>query len=111
MEYLFRESSGTLIVEPSGFLGGHADSYEFLDAVRARIAGGAAKIVVNLSGVEKVNSSGVGILAALITSARNANASLRFAGMSDHMWRIVSVVGLGRVIVNYPTVEEALAGL
>jgi anti-sigma B factor antagonist len=111
MKFEFREAGGVLVAEPSGFLGGHLDSYEFLDALRSRIAGGTGKVVVNLAGVTKVNSSGIGILAALLTSAMNAKTTIRFACMSDHMWKIVSVVGLGRVIVNYATVEEALSDL
>lgn len=108
MRYTFREESGALIAVPSGFLGGHAECYDFLEKIRMKIGDGMKRIVVDLADVDKVNSTGIGILAALLTSARNAEADIRFAGMSDHMWNIVCVVGLGRVIRNYPGVTEAL---
>lgn len=110
MTYSFREEKGALIAEASGFLGGHSDCYDFLEAVRTRIGDGAKKIVVNLADVDKVNSTGIGILAAILTSARNADAEIRFAGMTDHLWKIMCVVGLGRVVQNYASVPEALAG-
>lgn len=111
MRYDVHEKDDVLYFELEGFLTGHADSYEFLEAAREKIAAGARKIVVDLAGVEKVNSSGIGVLAAVISSSTNAEAVLRFARVPDKVWNIMAIVGLTRVIENHGTVEEAVASL
>ena len=111
VRYEVTEKDDILIFELSGYLTGHADTYEFLEDARERIAAGARKIVVNLAGIEKVNSSGIGVLAAVISSATNAEASLRFANIPGSVWKIMAIVGLSRVVTNHPSTEEAVADL
>jgi anti-anti-sigma factor len=110
MPYTMREEGGVLVFTFTGFLG-HRDSYGFLEAVRGHVAAGAKRIAVSLEGVDKVNSSGIGVLAALVVSAGNAKASLRFACIPEHAWRIMTIVGLARVVENHGSVEEAIAKL
>ncbi|MFH1277902.1 MAG: STAS domain-containing protein [Candidatus Eisenbacteria bacterium] len=105
------EKDGIVFFELTGYLTGHADSYEFLDDAKERIAGGAKSLIVDLSGVEKVNSSGIGVLAAVISSATNAGAAVRFARVPDKVWNIMCIVGLSRVVKNFETVEDAVADL
>jgi len=111
VRYEVRNEGGIVFAELSGHLTGHADSYEFLEDARERIAAGASKLVVDLSGIERVNSSGIGVLAGLISSAANAGASLRFAGIPEKVWNIMTIVGLTRVVKNHASVEEATATL
>ena len=111
MQYESREKDDIIIYELSGMLTGRAESYEFLEDARARISDGKRKIVVDLAQIDKVNSSGIGVLAAVISSAQNAEASLQFANISDKIWKIMTIVGLTRVVDNHGTVDEALANL
>ncbi|MFH1681695.1 MAG: STAS domain-containing protein [Candidatus Eisenbacteria bacterium] len=111
MPFVVKDEKDVLVFEPSGFLTGHADSYEFLEAVRGKIAEGSKRIIVNLAGVDKVNSSGIGVLAAIISSATNAEAYVRFACIPDNVWKIMTIVGLGRLVKNHASVEEALADM
>lgn len=111
VRYEVKEKDGIVFFELAGYLTGHSDSYEFLEDARERIAAGAKKLLVDLSGIEKVNSSGIGVLAAAISSATNAGATIRFVGVTASVWNIMTIVGLSRVVENYPTTEAALADL
>ncbi len=111
MPFVVREENGVWIFEASGFLTGHSDSYELLEAVRGKIAEGSRKIVVNLGGIDKINSSGIGVIAAILTSAMNAEASLRFACVPENIRKVLGVVGIGRLMKTHASVGEALADL
>jgi len=109
--FVVREENGVWIFELSGFLTGHADSYEFLEAVRGKIAEGSERIVVNLSGIDKINSSGIGVIAAVLSAASNAGTSLRFACVSENIREVLGVVGIGRLMKTHASVGEAIADL
>jgi len=106
-----REEQGVRIFEVAGDLRGHPACYSFLDDVRNRITGGAGKVIVDLDGVEKMDSAGVGILASIVSSADNASASLMFSGISKRTEKPIIIVGLSRVMNTAPTLEDALSRL
>ncbi len=102
------EQQGVRIYELSGDLRGHPDCYGFLDDVRNSITEGAGKVIVDLSGVEKMDSAGVGILASIVSSADNASAALRFSGLTEKTEKAIVIVGLLRVMQISPTLDDAL---
>jgi anti-sigma B factor antagonist len=102
------EQQGVHIYEVSGNLRAHTACYSFLEVVRNSITEGAAKVIVDLKGVEKLDSAGVGILASIVSSADNAGAELRFSGLSERTEKPIIIVGLMRVMTVSPTVEDAL---
>jgi len=103
-----REQQGVHVYEVSGSLRGHPDCYSFLDDVRNSISEGAGKVIVDLKGVDRMDSSGVGILASIVNSADNASAVLRFSGLTERTEKPITIVGLMRVMQISPTVEDAL---
>ncbi len=102
------EQQGVRIYEVSGDLRGHPDCYAFLDDVRSGISEGAGKVIVDLRGVNKMDSAGVGILASIVSSADNAGAALRFSGLTEKTEKPILIVGLLRVMQTSPTLDEAL---
>lgn len=103
-----QEQQGVHIYEVSGDLCGHPDCYSFLDDVRNSISEGAGKVIVDLGGINKMDSAGVGILASIVSSADNASTAVRFSGLTDKTRRPITMVGLHRVMNVSPTVDEAL---
>ncbi len=63
---------------------------------------------MDLSGVEKMDSAGVGILASIVSSADNASAALRFSGLTEKTEKAIVIVGLLRVMQISPTLDDAL---
>ena len=88
---------------------------DFLTSSAAReqfaqtVADGHRKIVVDLSGVTFVDSSGLGALVAGLKSARQASGDLRIAAPPEQTVAVLKLTSLDRVFRIYPTVEDAVA--
>jgi anti-sigma B factor antagonist len=70
---------------------------------------GDSKIIVDLSEVDKVDSSGMQVLLECAAAAREAEATLRVAGASPRIMRLFRITQIDSVMPFYPTVAEACA--
>ncbi len=66
------------------------------------------RIVLNLSGVNYIDSGGLGTLVSLYTSARNANASVKLANLTQRVGDLLQVTKLLTVFDVYDSEAEAL---
>ena len=101
----------TWIYAASGQLYGLNDGYKFQDDVRERVAAGARKVVVDLSAVDRIDSSGIGILVTIMWSASNAGGGLILAALPERIEHLLSMAMLLDHIDHAETVEEAVAKL
>ena len=95
----------------AGSLSGAEPAYGFQDDVRQLIAGGVKKIVIDLAGVDRIDSCGIGILASLMWSASQAEAGMVFAGIPHHVEKLLQIVMLLDHIDHAPSREAAIAML
>jgi anti-sigma B factor antagonist len=79
-------------------------------AVTETVAGGRARIVVDLSDTSFVDSSGLGALIGGLKTARQAGGDLRIAGATEQVTVVLGLTNLDRVLRPYPTVEDAVGG-
>lgn len=101
----------TRIYTLSGHLFGSSEGYGFQEEVRKEIASGVTRIVIDLSSVEKIDSSGIGILVATMWSASQAGAGLVLAALSARVEKVLSIAMLLDHIEHADSVEDALAKL
>jgi anti-anti-sigma factor len=101
----------TRVYTLSGCLFGSSEGYGFQEEVRKEIASGVTKIVIDLSSVEKIDSSGIGILVATMWSASQAGAGLVLAALSARVEKVMSIAMLLDHIEHADSVEDALAKL
>ena len=80
-------------------------------AVDRAVAGGFPKIVVDLSAVTFVDSSGLGALIGGLKSARQAGGELRIAAPAEQVLMVLELTKLVRVLRPYDTFDQALVGL
>ncbi|MEU1940489.1 STAS domain-containing protein [Streptomyces coeruleorubidus] len=66
------------------------------------------RIVVDLSRVTFMDSSGMNILIAAHQAASSAQGWLRMAGARESVLRVLQPVGVDQVIGCHPTLEQAL---
>jgi anti-anti-sigma factor len=81
------------------------------DQVGAAVDDGIKLILVNLSGVNYVDSAGLASLVGAIKTAREKNARVFLAGMSDSVRSVVEMTRLNRVLSIFDTVESATEAL
>jgi anti-sigma B factor antagonist len=101
----------TRIYRLSGHLYGTTEGYAFQDQVRQTIADGPKKIVLDLGAVERIDSSGIGILAALMFSAYKAGGAFVLASLPPRIRDLLDMVMLLERMEHADSVEAALARL
>jgi anti-sigma B factor antagonist len=110
MEYRFDASGrkATGIVRLSGRLDLLAAG-DLKVRIQRLVAEGWSQLVVDLSAVPFIDSSGLGALIGGLKAARNAGGDFRIASPAEQIRYILQVSTLDRVLTPYSTVEEALA--
>lgn len=84
-----------------------------MDRLREKIYGllqeDMKKIVIDLKGVRWINSSGLGVLIASLTSVKNKGGDLRLSNITDKVESLLVITQLVKVFKTYETVDRAVA--
>lgn len=86
----------------------NASEPALMDAYNQACANGAGIILMNFSGLEYMNSSGIGLLVTLLIRVRRQNQRLLAFGLNDHYRQIFELTRLNEAIAIYESEEEAL---
>jgi anti-sigma B factor antagonist len=78
-------------------------------AVADLIGSGHARIVIDLSETEFIDSSGLGAMVSCLKKARQAGGDLRIAGAAEQARTVFRLTNLDRVLKTAPTAEAAAA--
>jgi anti-sigma B factor antagonist len=81
-------------------------------ALRERVnnmLSGTPKIVVDLSGVDHIDSGGLGILVGLFVSAKNRGGELKLVAPNQHVEEVLRRTNLDTLFSVYRKADEALA--
>lgn len=109
MELVENTSAGRVVLAPQG-------KFNMVTApsVKARIdelvRGGSSRIIVDLSGVGFIDSSGLGALIGSLKSARQAGGDVRISGPGEQVRAVLRLTNLDRILAPYDTIEEASHG-
>lgn len=96
------------VLELSGrLLGGPPDSQDFKNKIYELIDRKITKVVVDLSEVKRMNSSGLGILISALTSLKNHNGNLKLAAIDETMQGILIMTKLDTIFETFKTAEGA----
>ena len=80
------------------------------EAISAELAEQRSRLVVDLSGVSFLDSTGLGVLVKGLKGARDAGGSLDLVVTSDRIRRIFDITGLDASMHIFDTVADALTG-
>jgi anti-sigma B factor antagonist len=75
----------------------------------AELAAGFAHVILDLSELQYMNSTGLNILINVLTRTRNAGGDALIAGMSNSVRQLFIVTKLDTVFIITPTIAEAEA--
>jgi anti-sigma B factor antagonist len=84
-----------------------ASAMELRAAVRRAIDDGRPRIVVELSEVSFMDSSGLGALVGALKTARQAGGDLRIAAPSEQVVMVLTLSNLDRVLTGFDTAGDA----
>ncbi|HLG94229.1 MAG TPA: STAS domain-containing protein [candidate division Zixibacteria bacterium] len=108
MRVAVKEESGVIVFAPQAVVMGEGESVELHEKVRESVKAQKHRMVVDLSGVEWMNSRGLGFLIAALSTATSAGGHLRLAQVSPKVRQLLGIVGLVASFEMYATVEEAV---
>ena len=102
-----RTVDGVLIVDCHGRIVFGEESAVLRDTVRKLITENN-KIVLNLGGVNYIDSGGLGTLVSLFTTAHTAGGSIKLANLTQRVGDLLQVTKLVTVFEVYSNEEEAV---
>ena len=76
--------------------------------VQSAVRSAQVPIVVELSGVQFMDSTGLGALISGLRTTREAGSDLRIAGATAQVLAVLELTKINRVIRPYPSVDDAL---
>ncbi len=87
---------------------GEPDTSNIRDKIHSLVNDDVKHIVMDLGGVNFMNSSGLGALISSLTTMRNAGGDLRLARVGGKVQNLFVMTQLVKVFDTYETVERAL---
>jgi len=97
-----------LIIALEGELMGGEESRRFQDRITRAIQDETVSVVVNMTDVKWINSSGLGIMMASLTTLRGSGGDLKLANVSERVRRPIEVTKLDTVIRMFESIDEAV---
>lgn len=110
MEHSLRDEDGVVVVAPRGAIDvGHA--LELRDLLAGPVGEAGRRVLVDLSEVTLVDSSGVGLFVTAHRQAEEAGSSFALASPNGPVGRVFELTRTNKLLRIYPTVEEGLTAL
>jgi len=108
MKITERKRGDVTILDINGKITIGAGDLALRQAAQNALAAGATKIVLNLSGVTTIDSSGVGELVSSYTTATNRGAALKLANLPEKVSDVLTITQLITVFDVYDSEDEAV---
>ena len=109
MKLSSKEVESITVIGLEGSVLGGPDATALNDILHKLVDKRKKKVVLDLSGVESMNSSGLGMLIGALTTVRNAGGNLKLARASEKIEQLLVVTKLVTVFEHFDTVDEALS--
>lgn len=107
---LDRKSEGkqAVVLAVSGSLQGGPDADRFLAEIDRLLAEGRRNVLIDLQGLTRITSTGLGILIAGHASLRRAGGVMKIVHLGDHLESLFAITKLSQVFEVFDDEIEAL---
>ncbi|MEM6326123.1 MAG: STAS domain-containing protein [Bacteroidota bacterium] len=109
MQIHVTDHDGVAVVALEGDAMGGPDGTVLMERIRERRAEGQTRFVVDLAGVERMNSSGLGMLIGALTTVHNADGHLVLANVHPRVHQLLDVTKLLGVFTLHDSEPAAVA--
>lgn len=106
-----RHVDGVSILFLKGTMMGETDASEIRNVIYAELQRPEQSLILDLGGVSRMNSSGLGVIISSMASVKKAGKSLVLANINPRIGPLFHITNITRVVKEYETVERALAFL
>ena len=108
MKFSTKELNNVTVVKMDGSMLGGPEASELNSALHKLLDAKKKNIVVDLGGVSLMNSSGLGMLIAAVTTMRNAGGDLKIAAATEKIAQIFKMTKMSNVIELHNLVKSAV---
>lgn len=102
------EKNGIVIFNISGKIMGGDDETVFYGTLQKMIQLNKTKVVIDLAGVEWMNSLGLGLLISGLTTMRKNNGELKLANVAEKVESLLVLTKLITAFESYDSIDEAV---
>lgn len=103
-----RVADGATVIACSGRIVSGEEAAALREEIK-KVLGSSKKIVLNLSGVNYIDSSGLGTLVGAYSSARSAGADIKLCGLGQRLRDVLQITKLVTVFEVYDSEAQAVA--
>jgi len=97
------------VISPKGDLVSESQTTPLKEKIHSLTSDKIKNVVLDLGGVEFINSSGLGTLISALTRVRTAGGDLRLARLGERVENLFVITKLVQVFDSYETVDRAVA--
>jgi len=97
------------ILTLAGKMMGGPETQAVHDHIKSLITDGIKNVVIDLGDVKWMNSSGMGVLMASMTTLKNAEGKLALARVTEKVQSLLIITQLIKVFTTFETVERAVS--
>ncbi len=99
------------VLSLSGKMMGGPETTALHDHIRSLMGDGISKVVIDLGGVKWINSSGLGVLMAAMTTLKNADGQMKLANTTEKVESLLMITQLMRIFETYDSVDRAVSAM
>lgn len=81
------------------------------DHIRGLMKDGISKVVIDLGGVKWINSSGLGVLMAAMTTLKNSEGKMKLANVTEKVESLLMITQLIRIFETFDSVDRAVSSM
>ena len=108
MKIKVTEKYGAAVVELKGNVMGGPEAQEFSDTLHSLLDEGKKNVVVDLSDVKFMNSSGLGMLISGFTTMKNGEGFFKLANATEKIESLLVITKLITIFENFDSVDAAV---
>ena len=111
MQYVTKVLHGVTVFSMNGAILGGPEASALNAELHRLVDHGSVKVVIDLSGVTLMNSSGLGMLIGGYTTLRNAGGDMRLACVGEKIQTLITITKLKPIFPSYASVDDAVNSL
>ena len=110
MEIAKKKIESSVVYSLQGKLLGGPEAQVLMEEMQHLLDQDEKHILINLSGIDRMNSSGLGILISVFTSFKNNGGSIKLIAARENIKKLFEITKLSRIFELYDSEEDALQG-
>ncbi|KPK99635.1 MAG: hypothetical protein AMJ90_09185 [candidate division Zixibacteria bacterium SM23_73_2] len=108
MDFTVNEKNGVMVISPQGKIMGGPDATKLHDKLLELISQDKKRIVIDLSQVDWMNSTGLSILISAFIAIRDNQGELKLANVTERIGKLLEITRLTKVFEKFESVEKAV---